>query len=91
MSLSIRLRRNKKAHNPHYQIVVMDARKKRDGEYIEKLGHYDPLKKEFPKFEINIERINYWISVGAQPSERVEKFINIVKTGQHFVKTNNQE
>ena len=83
MSLRIRLRRNNKAHNPHYQIVVIDSRKKREGEYIEKLGHYDPLKKEMPKFVIDMDRINYWVSVGAQPSERVQKFITIAITGVH--------
>ena len=86
MSLKSRLRRNKKKHTPFYGIVVMDSRKKRDGEYIEKLGWYDPLKTEFPKFVMDIERVNYWIGVGAQPSERIAKFIQIEKTGQHFVK-----
>jgi small subunit ribosomal protein S16 len=85
MSLRIRLKRNNKKHNPFYGIVVIDSRKKRDGEYIEKVGWYDPLKAEFPKFSMNMERINYWIGVGAQPSDRVAKFINIEKTGQHFV------
>ncbi len=87
MSLRIRLRRNKKRHNPFFGIVVIDSRKKRDGEYIEKLGWYDPLKTEFPKFVMDMERIKYWIGVGAQPSERVEKFIKIQETGQHYCAT----
>lgn len=87
MSLKIRLRRNKKKDSPFYGIVVIDSRKKRDGEYIEKLGWYDPLKSEYPKYSIDMERINYWLSVGAQPSERVAKFITIEKTGQHHIKS----
>ena len=83
MSLRIRLKRNKKKNSPFFQIVVVDSRKKRDGAYIEKVGHYDPLKKEFPKFVMDMDRINYWVSVGAQPSERVEKFMIIEKTGNH--------
>ena len=87
MSLRIRLTRNNKKDSAHYRIVVMDSRKKRDGEYIEKLGWYDPLKPEYPKYSMNMERVNYWIGVGAQPSDRVAKFIEIEKTGKHFVKS----
>jgi small subunit ribosomal protein S16 len=86
MSLKIRLTRNKKNDEPHYRIVVIDSRKKRDGEYIEKLGWYDPLLSQFPKYSMDMVRINYWISVGAQPTERVAKFIEIEKTGKHFAK-----
>ena len=85
MSLRIRLRRNRKKNEPSFQIIVIDSRKKRDGEYIEKLGFYNPTKPVHPKFTLDLARADYWVSVGAQPSERVAKFIEIERTGNHFI------
>ncbi|MCS7299359.1 MAG: 30S ribosomal protein S16 [Spirochaetia bacterium] len=67
----IRLMRFGAKHRPYYRIVVVDSRKRRDGAYVESLGHYAPM--EGKKLYINQERYNYWISVGAQPSETVGK------------------
>jgi small subunit ribosomal protein S16 len=57
---------------PIYRIVVTDSRKARDGNYIEKVGHYDPRSK---KLTLNRDRIEYWISKGAQPTNTVAKLI----------------
>lgn len=70
MAVKIRLKRMGKIREPHYRVVVVDARKKRDGRVIEEIGYYNP--NEDPSvIDINSERARYWISVGAQPSEAV--------------------
>ena len=66
--LKIRLTRTGKKHAPHYRIIVIKARTKRDGKAIEYLGHHDPRKKET---KLNVERAKYWLSVGAQPTDTV--------------------
>ena len=71
----IRLRQVGKKHQRSYWIVVADSRTKRDGKFIEKLGFYDP-NFEPPKFKIDKERLKYWLSVGAQASERVRKLVS---------------
>ena len=64
-----RMGRNKK---PFYRIVVTDSRKRRDSGWIESIGYYNPVSE--PKvLKIDEERYNYWLSVGAQPSEKVKK------------------
>jgi small subunit ribosomal protein S16 len=67
-----------KIRNPQYRIVVADARTKRDGRAIENLGIYHP-KEEPSRIEVNSERVQYWLSVGAQPSEPVLAILR--KTG----------
>lgn len=71
----IRLTRLGRKHVPYYHIVVCDARKKRDGKYIEKIGTYDPLHKinNNIRCSIDIIRYKYWISVGAVPTDIVKK------------------
>ena len=70
MSVKIRLKRLGKIRVPQYRIVVVDSRKKRDGRVIEEIGKYHP--KEDPSFiEVVSERAQYWLGVGAQPSEPV--------------------
>ncbi len=70
MAVKIRLKRLGKIRSPHYRIVVADSRTKRDGRSIEEIGKYHPT--ENPSFiEINSERAQYWLSVGAQPTEQV--------------------
>ena len=76
--VKIRLTRFGRKKCPFYRIVVTDSKKARDGEYIEKVGHYDPRKKEL---EINRDRIEYWISKGAQPTNTVAKLITKAKGG----------
>ena len=76
MALSIRLTRGGAKKRPFYRIVVADARSPRDGRFIEKIGHYDPMVgKDHPnRVVIDTERAKHWISVGAQPSDRVARF-----------------
>lgn len=77
MALKIRLARQGRKKAPYYAVVVADARAPRDGNFIEKLGTYDPRqpKDSGKRVTLNGERIKYWMSVGAQPSERVSFFM----------------
>ena len=68
--LKIKLARFGKKHQPSYRIVVVEARKKRDGQYIEAIGFYNPIVKP-PMIKINQERYLYWREKGAQPTETV--------------------
>jgi len=78
VAVRIRLLRMGKIRTPQYRIVVADSRKKRDGRAIENIGIYHP--KENPsRIEVNSERVQYWLSVGAQPSEPVQAILR--KTG----------
>lgn len=74
MSVSIRLRREGTTNSPYYKIVVADSRSPRDGKFIEIIGNYDP-KKDGLNTNLNLERADYWISKGAQPSETVRSII----------------
>ncbi|PJF39483.1 MAG: 30S ribosomal protein S16 [Phototrophicales bacterium] len=69
----IRLRRAGSKRQPHYRIVVTDSRNKRDGRFIEVLGYYNP-RTQPETVEYKEDRALYWLSVGAKPSESVEKF-----------------
>lgn len=77
MALKIRLARQGRKAAPFYAIVVADARAPRDGNFIEKVGTYNPRlpKDSGTRVTLNAERITYWISVGAQPTERVSFFL----------------
>lgn len=70
MAVKIRLKRLGKIRAPHYRIVVMDARAKRDGRAIEEIGLYHP-KNDPSVIEVKSERAQYWLGVGAQPTEAV--------------------
>ncbi|MBX3745167.1 MAG: 30S ribosomal protein S16 [Verrucomicrobiae bacterium] len=74
MSVKIRLKRMGAKNAPAYRIVVADARFPRDGRFIEELGSYDP-KRTGVNYTLDLERANYWLGVGAQPSETVASFI----------------
>jgi len=78
MSLSIRLTRGGAKKRPVYRIVVADSRAARDGRFIEKLGTYNPLfAKDSPdRVTLDAERAKHWLSVGAQPSDRVARFLD---------------
>ncbi len=78
MSLRIRLSRGGAKKHPYYRIVVADSRKPRDGRYIERLGTYNPMvAKDHPeRLNTDDERIKYWLGVGAQPSDRVARFLS---------------
>jgi small subunit ribosomal protein S16 len=74
--VTIRLSRGGATKRAFYHIVVTDSRNKRDGRYIERLGFFNPVAKaEEPGLKINLERANYWISKGAQTSDRVARLI----------------
>lgn len=76
MAVRIRLKRMGRKHQPFYRVVATDVRAKRDGAEIEVLGHYDPLVQEKDKqVVLDRERVQYWLSVGAQPSDTVASFI----------------
>jgi small subunit ribosomal protein S16 len=74
MSVSIRLRREGAKNRPYYKVVVADSRSPRDGKFIEVIGTYDP-KKSGHNSSLSIERAEYWISKGAQPSDTVRSLI----------------
>jgi len=72
-----------KIRQPYYRVVVVDSRKKRDGRVIEEIGKYHP--KEEPSFiEVDSERAQYWLSVGAQPTEAMEAILKITGDWQKF-------
>ncbi|CAO1652590.1 30S ribosomal protein S16 [Salinibacterium sp. NSLL150] len=76
MAVKIRLKRMGKIRAPYYRIVVADSRKKRDGRVIEEIGKYHPTEE--PSFiEVESERAQYWLSVGAQPSPQVEAILKL--------------
>jgi len=77
MALALRLSRGGRKNLPHYSIVVADKRYPRDGRFIEKLGTYNPLlaKDDAKRVQFNEERIKYWLSQGAQPSDRIAIFL----------------
>ncbi|MBC8003061.1 MAG: 30S ribosomal protein S16 [Opitutaceae bacterium] len=74
MSVKIRMKRGGAKNNPVFRIVVADCRSPRDGRFIEEIGTYQPLKQGL-NFTINLDRANYWVSKGAQPSDTVASFI----------------
>ncbi|MBO0694538.1 MAG: 30S ribosomal protein S16 [Verrucomicrobia bacterium] len=74
MAVSIRLRREGAKNSPYYKVVVADRRSPRDGKFIETIGTYDP-KKPDNNSTLNIDRVEYWISKGAQPSDTVRSLI----------------
>ena len=83
MAVKIRLKRMGKIRQPYYRVVVVDARKKRDGRVIEEIGKYHP--KEEPSFiEVTSERAQYWLGVGAQPTEAVEAILKVTGDWQKF-------
>jgi small subunit ribosomal protein S16 len=83
VAVKIRLKRMGKIRAPHYRIVVADSRTKRDGRVIEEIGKYHP--KEDPSFiEVNSERAQYWLGVGAQPSEPVAAILKVTGDWQKF-------
>ena len=69
---TIRLTRMGRKKMPFYRIVVTDSRKRRDGGWIESIGHYNPMIKE-DNLTVDMDRLNYWTSVGAQMSDRVKR------------------
>lgn len=80
MAVRIRMKRLGRRHRPFYRICVMDARVPRDGKAIEEVGTYDPMVRDkSQRVTLKLDRIEHWISVGAQPSEKVAVLIRKVK------------
>ena len=77
--VKIRLARGGTKKKPYDRVVVADQRCKRDGRYLEHIGFYNPMVTE-NRFEINTERVKHWLSVGAQPTDRVSRLMKQAKT-----------
>ena len=77
MTVKIRLARGGSKKRPHYSIVAADERSPRDGRFLEKLGTYNPMLSRDNENRVvyNVERIQYWLSVGAKPTDRVSRFL----------------
>ena len=80
MALKIRLSRGGSKKRPFYRIVVAEASAPRDGRYVERVGHYNPMvaKDNDQRLVVNGERITHWLGLGAQPTERVQKLLSAV-------------
>jgi small subunit ribosomal protein S16 len=77
MSLKLRLSRAGTKKRPYYHVVVADARSPRDGRFIERIGTYDPkLADKSARVTLVTERVQHWLSVGAQPTDRVARFFD---------------
>jgi len=76
--VKIRLTRMGALKKPFYRIIVADAKARRDGPFIEIIGTYDP-KKEPSEIKLNLQRAEYWIGKGAQPTDRVKRLLEKVK------------
>ncbi len=83
MAVKIRLKRMGKIRTPQYRVVVMDSRSKRDGRAIEEIGIYQP-KSDPSVIRINSERAQYWLGVGAQPTDTVVKLLKLSGDWQAF-------
>ncbi len=75
----LRLKRMGRRHRPFYRVSAMDRRAPRGGRVIEELGWFDPLALDDRQLKINVERADYWLSVGAQPSRTVKTLLRRVK------------
>jgi small subunit ribosomal protein S16 len=93
MSIAIRLARGGSKKRPYYRIVVADSRAPRDGRFIEKVGTYNPLlAKDSPeRVKLLNERISHWLSVGAQPSDRVARFLDAAGIRERPARNNPQK
>ena len=90
MSLSMRLSRGGSKKRPYYKIVVADARAPRDGKFIERIGSYNPLlaKDDALRVTIDGERAKHWLAAGAQPSDRVARFLDVAGVVERKTKVN---
>ncbi len=84
MALKIRLSRGGSKKRPFYRIVVAEASAPRDGRYVERVGHYNPMvaKDSDQRLVVNGERITHWLGLGAQPTERVQKLLSTVSLAE---------
>ena len=90
MSMKIRLARGGSKKRPHYAIVATDSRMPRDGRFLEKLGIYNPLlaKDSEDRIKMNLDRVKYWLGQGAQPTDRVARFLEAAGVVAKTVRNN---
>ena len=90
MALKIRLTRGGAKKRPYYRIVVADARSSRDGKFIEKIGSYNPLlaKDAENRVVLDTDRAKHWLSVGAQPTDRVARFLDAAGVRERAARSN---
>jgi small subunit ribosomal protein S16 len=90
MAISMRLSRGGSKKRPYYRIVIADARSPRDGKFIEKIGTYNPLlaKDDEKRIILDGDRAKHWLSVGAQPTDRVARFLDVAGIKERAAKSN---
>ncbi|OWV90120.1 30S ribosomal protein S16 [Rhizobium sp. N122] len=90
MALKIRLARGGSKKRPYYHVVLADARSPRDGRFLENLGSWNPMlaKDDEKRVQLNAERIKHWIENGAQPTDRVLRFLNEAGVAKREAKNN---
>ena len=90
MAVSLRLSRGGAKKRPYYRIVVSDSRSPRDGKYLEQVGTYNPMlaKDDDNRVTLKEDRIRYWLGVGAQPSDRVARFLDVAGIRERDAKVN---
>ena len=90
MAINIRLARGGSKKRPYYKIVVADARSPRDGRFIEKIGNYNPLlaKDAENRIVLDADRAKYWLSNGAQPTDRVARFLDAAGVRERAAREN---
>src|SRR5690606_14262948 len=90
MAISLRLSRGGAKKRPYYRIVAADSRRSRDGRYLEQLGTYNPLlaKDDPARVKLDEDRVRYWLGVGAQPSDRVARFLDAAGIQERAARNN---
>lgn len=92
MAMKIRLARGGTKKRPHYSIVATDSRMPRDGRFLEKLGTYDPMlaKDNENRIKMDMDRVKHWLGLGAQPTDRVARFLEAAGVMEKKVRSNPQ-
>ena len=90
MAIALRLSRGGAKKRPYYRIVAADSRYPRDGRYLEQIGTYNPLlaKDDEKRVQLNEDRAKYWLGVGAQPSDRVARFLDATGIRERAARNN---
>ena len=90
MATSIRLSRGGSKKRPYYRIVVADSRAPRDGKFIERIGSYNPLlpKGDEKRIVLDVERAKHWVAAGAQPTDRVARFLDAAGVKERAARNN---
>lgn len=90
MAMKIRLARGGSKKRPFYSIVASDSRMPRDGRFIEKLGTYNPLlpKDSEDRIKMDLERVQYWLGQGAQPTDRIARFLEVAGVKEKSARNN---